>query len=89
MTPTTRCKFHCQEITQTEWGATRVKLTAAYPNDADGFKHSAEDHAFFSATPAGTIELTINNPFGAELFQPGKDFYVDFVEAPKLEPVEA
>lgn len=84
--PTTRCKFRCNSTTNTEYGAVIVKLSAAYPNKAlDGYEHG-EDHAFFSATPQGTLEMTITNPGGAELFQPGDDFYLDITKAPKPTP---
>jgi hypothetical protein len=31
----------------------------------------------------GNLTMQINNPYGAELFQPGKTFYLDFTEAPE------
>ena len=87
--PTTRCKFHCTSIETTEYGGVWVNLNAVYPQEHDGFKHSPEDHAFFSATPQGTLKMFITNPGGAELFQPGRDFYLDIQEAPKPVPAEA
>ena len=71
MAPTTRCKFRCTGVTlrPPNYG-TLITLEATYPEDSDGFKHG-EDHAFFSATPTGKLEMTVNNPYGAELFQPG------------------
>jgi len=82
--PTTRCKFHCQSITTTEYAAVIVKLSAVMPKSdgSEGFTHG-EDHAFWSATPQGTLELTIMNPGGAEIFQAGDDFYLDITKAPK------
>lgn len=87
--PTTRCKFHCQKVENLEYGGVIVHLAATYPNkDLDGYEHG-EDHAFFAATPSGTLQMQINNPYGAELFQPGDDFYLDISKAPKPEPVAA
>lgn len=90
MAPTTRCKFRVNSIETFGPGAgAKVKLSAIYPDaERDGYAHD-ENHAFFNATPSGLIELTIQNPYGAELFQPGKDFYVDFEEASKPEPPAA
>lgn len=85
-TPTTRCKFHCNSITLSEYGAKVVKLSAVMPRSdgSEGFTHG-EDHSFWSATPQGSIELTIMNPAGADLFQPGDDFYVDLTKVEKVD----
>jgi hypothetical protein len=40
-----------------------------------------ESKVFWEATPMGSIQLTINNPHGAEVFEVGKDYYVDFTPA--------
>lgn len=87
--PTTRAKFHCTSVETTEYGSIKVNLSAVYPNkELDGYEHG-EDHAFFKATPYGTLMMQIDNPYGAELFQPGDDFYLDFTKAPKPEPAAA
>lgn len=79
--PTTRAKFRCDEVTLTSYG-TKILLSAVSPDKAkDGYEHG-EDHAFWNATPTGSLTMQINNPYGAELFQPGKTFYLDFTEAP-------
>ena len=84
--PTTRCKFHCTSVETNEYGGTIVRLSAVSPSPAaDGFAHG-EDHAFWTATPTGKIEMQINNPYGSELFQPGADFYLDFALVPKQQP---
>lgn len=88
MSPTTRCKFVVDEITTGRSGQpTKMKFAATYPDGNDGYQHG-EDHAFFSATPYGFIELHIQNAHAAELFQPGDAWYVDFVKVPK-EPAAA
>lgn len=88
MEPSTRCKFHCNKVENLEYGGVIVHLGAVYPNkDVDGYEHG-EDHAFFNATPSGTLQMQIQNPYGAELFQPGDDFYLDITKAPKPTPAE-
>lgn len=42
---------------------------------------SPENRAFWEASPNGSIELTINNPAAAEVFELGKSYYVDFTPA--------
>lgn len=44
---------------------------------------SEENESFFSATPIGTIEMTITNPDAAESFELGASYYVDFSDAPE------
>ena len=82
-TPSTRCKFRVTRVTNGVPGSpTNVHLECHYPDEnLDGYKHG-EDHAFFNATPSGHVELNIQNPHGAELFQPGEFVYADFSPAP-------
>lgn len=91
-TPTTRCKFRVTSVlTGVPGSSTRVRLDCHYPDPTlDGFSHG-EDHAFFQATPNGHVELDIQNPYGAELFQPGEFIYGDFSSAPNpyKQPVAA
>jgi hypothetical protein len=42
---------------------------------------SAENEAFFQATPAGKMILEIATPEAAAQFEVGKDYYVDFTPA--------
>ena len=42
---------------------------------------TAENKAFFAATPTARIELTISNPAAAETFELGKEYYCDFSPA--------
>lgn len=83
VTPNTRCKFRVVSATNNGPGSpVKIVLAAQYPDKAlDGYEHG-EDHAFFSATPAASAELHINNPYGAELFEPGEFVYADFSRAP-------
>lgn len=81
--PVTRCKFRVALVGHQPPGyGTKVRLEAQYPTkDLDGYEHG-EDHAFFAATPTGVLEMTINNPYGAEFFQAGEFVYLDFSQAP-------
>lgn len=42
---------------------------------------SAENDAFFEATPSGEITMRIQNPVAAEFFKQGQELYVDFTPA--------
>lgn len=53
-----------------------VQLSAVKDEDPQ-----SENGKFWQATPMGTVSLTINNPRGAEVFEPGQDYYVDFSPA--------
>ena len=53
-----------------------VQLQPIMATDAD-----PENRLFWEATPSGSIQLSINNPLGAEVFEVGKDYYVDFTPA--------
>lgn len=70
----TRAKFYAMTVGTTFSGGATVLLTAT---TAD----TPEDQAFWNATPAGTINLTITNPAAADVFTAGKYYYVDFTEA--------
>lgn len=61
------------------WNQPTFFLNPVYAPDDDGH----ENHKFWTASPSGSMQLTINNPLGAEVFEPGKFYYVDFTEAPE------
>jgi hypothetical protein len=42
---------------------------------------SEENKVFWSSSQGGRIELSILNPDAAKAFIPGKEYYVDFLEA--------
>jgi hypothetical protein len=50
-----------------------VKLAPVYSDDPN-----SENKLFWTATPSGSVQLAINNPRGAEVFEIGKEYYVDF-----------
>lgn len=87
MALTTRCKFKCAWTKNGANGVPQgIHFDAIYPDkEKDGFAHD-ENHAFFTATPYGQIDLNVQNPAGAEILIPGRDYYVDFTLIPLPEP---
>lgn len=69
-----RAKFYVTEVAKTTYGG-RIKL---------GVVCRGEDNKeWASATPSGSIEMTIRNDHALAQFEPGDEFYVDFSQAPK------
>lgn len=91
----TRAKFACtskQIAVDSGWDykeqASTTKEVAhieLYPVTAT----SAENAEFFKSTPNGKIELHVVNLDAAALFEPGKEYFVDFSEAPIAEAAGA
>lgn len=82
----TRAKFRCflaEDRTQGEWYQKLVKLSPvmpkAYPPSED-----EENTKFWKATRSGTIEMYISNQAGGEVFQEGKEYYIDFIPVPEV-----
>lgn len=72
-----RCKFVCENVTNYEHSKT-AKLRAVSGNDG-------ENKDFTQYTPSGNIDVSFtNDAAAAELFEPGKSFYVDFTEAENI-----
>jgi len=42
---------------------------------------SEENKQFWKYTPAGNLKMQIDNPDAVSKFIPGKEYYVDFIEA--------
>jgi hypothetical protein len=42
---------------------------------------SPENDRFFAATPSGQIQMNVTRPETARLFEPGREYYVDFTPA--------
>lgn len=72
--PTTRAKFSVQSVTDYST-AKQVLLHPVYSDDPNH-----ENKAFWDATPAGLINMTIKSG-AADNFRPGMEFYVDFTQA--------
>lgn len=75
-----RAKFTVQSITRTKhWDRTKGEVQTINLNPvSDG---SAENKAFFEATPSGRIELGTINEDAARQFELGKSYFVDFTPA--------
>jgi hypothetical protein len=55
-----------------------IKLNPVYDPE-----EGSENHAFWSATPSGTIELSVINAEAGNYFKLGGEYYVDFTQAEK------
>lgn len=73
----TRAKFQCNWVQDHGQGGKRVQLGVVYCK-----VEGTENRDFTKATPSGHIEMQIDNPAAAVQFVPGKQYYVDFTEAP-------
>jgi hypothetical protein len=65
-----RAKFLVLSKETTEWGV-NITLGPVYGD-------SPENKQFFSATPAGSINLFIVNPTAAAALEVNKEYYIDF-----------
>lgn len=69
-----RAKFKCESVTETETNkqaSLRVVTTG-----------SEENKSFSKYTPFGQLQIAIDKDApAAELFVPGKEYYLDFTEA--------
>ncbi len=77
-----RAKFKCtsaqRSVTEGQ-ASSQVRLEAVM----DG---SPENKQFFEYTPGGSVDLAILNPDAAEQFKEGREYFVDFSEAPAASP---
>jgi len=71
-----RCKFRVSSVEHHEGGNRSIKLMTVYGD-------SPENKAFFASTPSGAITVSLVKPEVAAQFEPGAEFFVDFIEAPK------
>lgn len=77
---TVRAKFKVKSITLTPgWREGEGCLSQIILEPV--ISGSAENKAFFAATPLGKIEISTVNEKAAEEFNPGDDYYVDFTKA--------
>jgi hypothetical protein len=71
-------KFSCESVTTFSFGQRQAVLRAV-----TGKKGEMDENASFNkATPSGELKITIDNPAAVDFFQPGKEYYLDFEEAP-------
>ena len=81
----TRAKFKVDSRTETEGGRYdennkyvacpeySITMSPVYSDDPE-----SENAKFFNATPSGQITMGVVNEAAAEIFQVGKEVYVDF-----------
>ena len=74
-------KFKVAYVKSYETSA-EVVLNPVYAGEgADPKVTTAEDGAFWQATPSGELKMTVNNIAAAEEFQPGNIYYLTFDRA--------
>lgn len=77
---TVRAKFKVQSVTMTaHWQKDKGHLGTVKLHPVTG--DSPENKAFYEATPGGSIDIGTINKEALELFQIGREFYVDFTPA--------
>lgn len=59
-----------------------LEFQAVHSNDPND-----ENKKFWDTTPGGKIEMNLVNPEAVKCFTIGKQYYVDFTEAPTVKPV--
>lgn len=83
----TRAKFRCQAESTRVWNraiaaengvAREYEFTAVYDNG------TPENARYHKATPSGRLLITVDNP--AVVFEPGKDYYLDFTPVDEAQP---
>lgn len=79
---TVRAKFKCSSITSFDGGSKKVQMHAVYSKDPNN-----ENKDFTDSSPSGSFEIGIaaGKPAG-DLFEAGKEYYLDITEAVKVEP---
>jgi hypothetical protein len=74
---TVRGKFKCRSKAEVYWNKdARVIVFDAVCNDG-----TPENQRFHRYTPAGTVDITVDNPSAAEFFVLGQEYYLDFSKA--------
>lgn len=77
---TVRAKFKVQSITMhAHWAVGKPHIGTAELAPVTGA--SAENEAFYEATPSGSIKLGTINKAALDQFVIGREFYVDFTPA--------
>jgi len=83
----TRAKFACTSKTITTDSGWDYQENASTTKEVANIQlipvtaTSEENKSFFKSTPSGNITLAIVNLSAAEMFEVGKEYYVDFTEA--------
>jgi hypothetical protein len=74
-----RAKFLCQTVTHFAHNKDSRRYTFQAVTDT----RTPENASFTKYTPSGTVEILVDNP--AVSFTGGKNYYLDFTEAPDSE----
>lgn len=75
-----RAKFICQSITRRKhWDASKGDIHSISLTPVSS--GSAENNAFYAATPSGEIKLDTLNDDAGKQFELGKAYYIDFTPA--------
>ena len=80
---TVRAKFKVSHLKDND-GSVTVSMNPVYSDDPN-----SENRRFWNATPAGSIEMTINNPAAFNQFTEGQEYYVDFSPAVNEQAIAA
>jgi hypothetical protein len=73
-----RAKMRVAEVTDLGYQK-KIKLVAVYEGELG---KNEENRRFTKATPNGECWMTVDNPYAADQFEPGQEWYLTF------EPVE-
>jgi len=69
-----RARFCVQSVEGNSDDGWNIRLEAVTGGEGDSAK-------YFKATPWGTLEMGVMTNEAAEFFNPGDDYYIDFVRA--------
>lgn len=72
----TRCKFICNSVRKYWDGWKKQFMYEAEFNVVTG-GNNPENDKFFASTPTGSLKVGVMRE---DLFQPGKEYYLDFTE---------
>jgi hypothetical protein len=75
-----RAKLVVQSVTKHQSGET-LKFAAVCRKDAYPADGSDENNTFAKFTPSASCEMFVANPELHGQFQPGDEYYVDFIKA--------
>lgn len=76
---TTRAKFRCSAENSRKFGPGDGDKNRVYEFFAVFDDGTPENERYAKYTPSGKLEITVDNP--AVVFEPGKNYYLDFTEA--------
>jgi hypothetical protein len=74
-----RAKFIVSKVEFYNPNSRRIDLKPVYSEDPNH-----ENKQFWDATPSGEMWMIVNNPRAAEFFEPGREYYIDFVHPSKM-----